>query len=280
MPLDKNREILTRLGEWKAREGSLPQSLQLYSQLLENQTALEAALPAPALNLTADEAKELLRQRKPLLGITSAIQDWDAFQKHYRSIVDILAIHLEPEGQDIQGLKTLSENQPLLKQVTNDWFSEIPLGSIAIEECVTEELLSASIQAAARPFLSNQATALIKLVDQELWRRRVCPVCSGKPDLAYLDAERGARWLLCSRCDSEWLYQRLECPHCGTQDQKMLAYMTDESEVYRLYTCDSCHAYIKAIDLRKAEAGVLLPLERIMTLDMDRQAVESGYHPG
>ena len=35
-------------------------------------------------------------------------------------------------------------------------------------------------------------------VDQEKWRRRYCPVCGGNPDIAYLDTERGSRWLVCS----------------------------------------------------------------------------------
>ena len=83
-----------------------------------------------------------------------------------------------------------------------------------------------------------------------------------------------------SCCDAEWLYQRLECPYCGTTEQKSLAFLTDDAGVYRLYTCDECKCYIKAIDLRKAGTDVLLPLERVMTLDMDRQAVEAGYQPG
>jgi len=36
------------------------------------------------------------------------------------------------------------------------------------------------------------------------------------------------------------------------------------------------------VDLRKVETDVLLPLERLLTLDMDRQAHEEGYgsdHP-
>ena len=112
------------------------------------------------------------------------------------------------------------------------------------------------------------------------WRRRLCPVCGGRPDLAYLDAEAGARWLMCCRCDAEWLFQRIQCPYCGTQDQRALGYFTDDAGVYRLYTCDKCKTYIKALDLRKAEGEVLLPLERVMTLDMDRQAAEAGYRPG
>jgi hypothetical protein len=41
-----------------------------------------------------------------------------------------------------------------------------------------------------------------------------------------------------------------------------------------------CHRYIKAIDLRKTEAEILLPLERIVTMDLDRQGEEAGYRPG
>ena len=35
-----------------------------------------------------------------------------------------------------------------------------------------------------------------------------------------------------------------------------------------------------AIDLRRTESQVLLPLERVMTLDMDREGQEKGYKPG
>jgi len=133
-----------------------------------------------------------------------------------------------------------------------------------------------------KPFLFAYSRLLLPEVDQELWRRRYCPVCGGKPDFAYLDKEKGARWLLCSRCDAEWLFLRLQCPYCGTQDQNALAYFTDEEEshLYRLYVCEQCHTYIKAIDLRCTESEVLLPLERVTTLDLDKQVQEKGYKPG
>ena len=113
---------------------------------------------------------------------------------------------------------------------------------------------------------------------QEAWYKRYCPVCGGGPDFAFLDKERdGARWLLCSRCDAQWLFYRLVCPHCGNDDQHSLAYLTDDTGLYRLYVCEKCRRYLKTIDLRKTEAEVLLPLERILTLDLDRQAHESNY---
>ena len=114
-------------------------------------------------------------------------------------------------------------------------------------------------------------------VDQERWRRGYCPVCGGSPDFAYLDKERGSRWLVCSRCDTEWLFQRLQCPYCNTQDQNQLAYLTDNDGRYRLYVCDNCQQYLKAIDLQRAKGEVIIYLERLFTLYLDAQAREYGY---
>jgi FdhE protein len=96
--------------------------------------------------------------------------------------------------------------------------------------------------------------------------------------MASLKGEVGERWLLCSRCDTEWLFQRVECPYCGTQEQDDLVYFIDAREQYRLYLCERCKCYLKAVDLRKTEAGAPLPLERLYTIDLDRQAVGRGYH--
>ncbi len=96
--------------------------------------------------------------------------------------------------------------------------------------------------------------------------------------MAFLEKEVGARWLLCSRCDTEWLFQRLECPYCGTNEPNALSFFPDDEGLYRLDVCDQCKCYLKAIDLRKAKDDTLLPLERLYTMDLDRQAKENGYH--
>jgi formate dehydrogenase maturation protein FdhE len=70
----------------------------------------------------------------------------------------------------------------------------------------------------------------------------------------------------------------LECPYCRTQKQDALIFLTDEEELYRLYACEQCKCYLKAIDLRKAKTEILLPLERLYTIDIDAQAIERGYH--
>jgi len=59
--------------------------------------------------------------------------------------------------------------------------------------------------------------------------------------------------------------------------QSGLSYLTNEEGACRLYLCDECYSYLKAVDLRKKEVEVSMPWERIQTLVMDRQAQQEGY---
>ena len=277
---DRDSEILRRLGEWTQKDGSLPQFIELYRQLFHLQTSVRPSIVVPEPNLSEETILSQLRQGLPLLKFDDLSLNWTLVQNQFRAVIDVFAEYIAEEMGDAQGLRDLASSIPLLQQVARDWYQGLPLSSIASEHRVSEEFLSATIQTALRPFLMAYSEASCGFVKQELWRRRNCPVCGGKPDFAFLDKERGARWLLCSRCDAQWLFQRLECPYCGTQNKDDLSYLTDDQEVYRLYTCEKCHSYIKAIDLRKVDAEVLLPLERVLTVDIDRQAEEAGYRPG
>lgn len=134
-------------------------------------------------------------------------------------------------------------------------------------------------QNALRPFLEREAAALLPKVDQTLWLRRYCPICGGKPDFAILERDVGARHLICSRCNTRWLYKRLECPSCGTEDISDLSYYLSDDKVYRLYVCEKCKHYLKAIDLRETTKDPVIPVERVVTLDMDMAAQENGYLP-
>lgn len=138
-------------------------------------------------------------------------------------------------------------------------------------------LAQVSADLALKPYLEWAAEQVLPHLNQELWRRGYCPVCGGAPDFAALDEETGARHLLCSRCDNLWLYRRLGCPFCGTTDHTKLFYYPSEDNVYRLYVCEACQRYLKAIDLREAGREVLLPVERVTTVAMDAAAWQKGY---
>ncbi len=280
MPRETNKVILARLEEWKKQDAPLPQYLTVYAQLLQREVEMESSLLPVDPPLTSEQAEQRLRQGQSLLDFDAIAFDWKVVHEHYRAIVDVIDSNLANEDDESHRMTQIADNFELFRQIIEDWYKNIPLSSIAIEACVPEQLLNATLQAVMKPFLTVHAEAMAGLVKQELWRRRYCPVCHGKADFAYLDKARSSRWLVCSRCDTEWLYQRLECPHCGTQEQTHLSYLTDETETYRLYVCKNCHKYIKAIDLAKTNEVILMPLERIMTLDLDRQANEAGYQPG
>ena len=138
-------------------------------------------------------------------------------------------------------------------------------------------LAQASVDLALRPYLEWAAEQVLPYVDLERWKRSYCPTCGGVPDFATLGAEVGARYLLCSRCNSQWLYRRLGCPFCDTTDHTKVAYYTSEDSVYRLYVCQECRRYLKTLDTRETARTVLLPVERVTTVAMDVAAQQEGY---
>ena len=216
----------------------------------------------------------------PLIGYTDLTLDWPLLNETYSRITALFTEYSDLFG-GIPASEKMPGQQQLSGEIVRTWFTEdrLPADILAGN---TEEylLLDTLVQATMKPFLASHTKALINSVKQEEWRRLRCPICGGKSDIAYLDKERGSRWLVCSRCDAEWIYQRLHCPYCGNEEQKDLAYFTDDEGIYRLYTCERCHTYLKTIDLRKVKTEVLMPLERLLTLDMDRQAQEKRYRPG
>ena len=278
--MEVDGKILKRLEEWQQGGEALPEFVELYGQLLRLQVEVRARIPAPEPGLTQGEASDRLRQGMPLLEWHALFLDWSAFQDLFRAVVSATGEYYKATSEDVHSLRDIARDIPLLQEVTKAWYEGSPLSAFSQPHGVDPELLAAVIHSALRPFLTCWSEALIGLVDQEQWRRGYCPICGGKPHFAFLDKERGARWLLCSRCEDQWLFQRLECPYCGTQDQAALAYFTDDDGVYRLYVCERCRTYLKAIDLRRTQSETLLPLECVLTLDMDSQGRENGYRAG
>lgn len=274
-----DNQIVNKLGELKKKEGTLPQFIEINYQLLKLQTNITSDSFLSEPKLSKEKIHSRLSDGNPLLKFEDLSLDWKSVRTHFLKVVNILAENLTDMLEDAQTLEKLALKVRFIKQVTKHWFENKTLSPIASKYELNEEFLTTAIYYSLHPFLILYTRSLIKLINQNHWRRNYCPVCGGKPDFAYLDKEKGARWLLCSRCDNEWLFQRLECPYCGTQNHDSLAYYTDGDQLYRLYICDDCHSYIKTIDLRKAQTEILLPLERIITLDLDRQAEEAGYKP-
>jgi hypothetical protein len=277
---DRDKAIIERLDGWSSSNPQWPRSIEVGLRLLRLSIETQQRIGTPEPHLTRDAISALLMRGKPILAFDDLRLDWSLLEGLFRGAIQILVVEMPGSHENGQRLNQLAANAPLLRQVARDYYSDTPLSSTATEHCIDTPLMEACISAAMAPFLAAHAETLSEMVAQELWRRKGCPLCSGAADFAFLEKEQGARWLICSRCSMEWLFQRIQCPYCGTQKHESLAYRTNSQGVYHLYTCEECHCYIKAIDLRKAGADVLLPLERILTVDMDRQAKEANYKPG
>lgn len=276
-----DKELLKKLEEAGREKGAPSRLLEFYRRLLRIQSAAEQRIGKAKSALKKEVFQKRMARKLPLLSFTELAIDWGLLKDTFTEVTAAFAEYADLFGELPKSLRESEHLPSLPKKVVKAWFekAEMP-ATLAIEDDSERLFLEAIIHATLKPFLVSQAKALIGLVDQESWRREYCPICGGRPDLAFLDKERGARWLLCSRCDTEWLFKRLQCPYCNTQDQNALAYFTDDEGLYRLYVCEQCHKYIKAVDLRLTGSDVLWPLERVLTLDLDRQAKEKGYQPG
>jgi len=277
---DRDKAVIQRLDGWSGSNTQWPTSIETGIRLLRLGIEAQPRIGTPKPHLARDAISSLLMQGKSILTFDDLGLDWSSLEELFRAAVRIMIGESAGSQENSKRLNQLATNTPLLRQVARDYYNDTPLSATATEHCIDAPLMEACISAALAPFLAAHSEALSELVAQELWRRKSCPICGGVADFAFLEKDQGARWLMCSRCSMEWLFQRIQCPYCGTQKHESLAYRTNSQGLYRLYTCEECHSYLKAIDLRKAGSDVLLLLERILTVDLDRQAKEANYRPG
>lgn len=107
----------------------------------------------------------------------------------------------------------------------------------------------------------------------------VCPTCKARPQAAVLrpEGDGGKRFLLCSLCLTEWEFRRILCPICDEKDyQKLPRYSAEDIAAVRVEACDTCHYYIKSVDL--TVDGHAIPLvDEVATVPLDLWAQEHGY---
>lgn len=106
-----------------------------------------------------------------------------------------------------------------------------------------------------------------------------CPSCGSKPVAGVLrgEGDGAKRALICSLCASEWPYRRLICANCGEEDKdKLPVYVAAQIDYVRVEACDSCHNYLKSVDLTKD--GFAVPeVDEIATVALNLWAEEHGY---
>lgn len=106
-----------------------------------------------------------------------------------------------------------------------------------------------------------------------------CPLCGGKPIVGILrpEGDGAKKSLVCMLCAHEWAFRRIYCPACGEEREPQMAfYSAPEIAHVRVDVCDTCHTYLKTIDLTKT--GLAVPVvDELATIPLDLWARDHGY---
>jgi hypothetical protein len=270
--------------KWLRKEGEEwglpPRGVEFYIRLFQIQAEMEQRIGAVKPALDKKGAEDRIQSGVPLLKPGELRLDGSLLKEAFSRTLEAFVDFGDLFGNHFGGKKR-DESHSALKRLIGEFLDGMgsPRAS-ALEDTPDDLLAKAVLCAALKPFWVVHSRALLGLFDPRRWRIGTCPVCGGRADFAFLDRERGSRWLVCCCCDAQWLFQRLQCPYCDNQNEDSLSYFTDEKEIYRLYVCERCGTYLKAADWRHLDRDLFLPLERLLTLSLDSQAREKGYKPG
>jgi FdhE protein len=269
---NRARRTLQALAEAGSQDERLSTYYAFHRDLLQVLNQVKAEMSV-ALELVDEEALQArVAQGLPLISFDQLPVE----EKSFAELVSTVAQLLLDYNPDLREQK-LPESSTECYALALRRFEENQATNQGNRGQDQPSLTQMAVDLALKPYLEWAAEQVLHYVDQEHWRQGYCPVCGGAPDFASLEAESGARQLLCSRCSSKWLYPRVKCPFCTTTDHTKLLYYPSENGVYRLYVCQACSRYLKTIDLREVQKEVLLPVERITTAAMDAAARTEGY---
>jgi formate dehydrogenase accessory protein FdhE len=238
-----------------------------------------AAEPSGSTELLAFYA-QLLRAQKEIYEGFRKRKDWlpaGDLQKDLPAIHTAIPILLEtvaqtgPEALRLEASALLNAESEVIEKALCDYWrdpSDIEFFAKAILQPYTRWLVETGAMPVGRDLAGGE---------------RTCPHCGGKPQVSFLQnkettAESGNRDLVCGTCLSSWEFRRVVCANCGEERPAKLGYFhSPDFDHVRIEACDSCHYYIKGVDLTRL--GYAEPLvEEISSAPLDLWAREHGYH--
>ncbi|MFA5316895.1 MAG: formate dehydrogenase accessory protein FdhE, partial [Dehalococcoidales bacterium] len=220
----KTESSIKELEQREKRIDKLPLLLDFYLKLLRVQAATEQAITVPQPLLSEVVAGERLGKGEPLLRFRELKLDNALLSNTFAEISRVFTGYPDLFEINPEIIREMDTGLLLDLKVLERWYSRNVVPRKGLPRGMNRHVMANLILSTLKPYLVSYQATLIGMVHQDSWRRGYCPVCGGMPDLSYLESKNGARWLVCSRCDAEWGFQRMECPYCGNLDNKTLAY--------------------------------------------------------
>ena len=274
---ERDREVLQALADARKKHEELADLLDFYGEIYQVQFEAKTHIPEPEVR---DEmaVRWRLEGGIPQLTYDQLAIEPQGFAELVAKIRQVLLRHnpsWELEDADPEAEELLS----LARHVFETWdtlTSPRPDAGPEDAEDVQQVPPSAlTVGFSLAPYLQKASETILPRLDLERWVHGYCPVCGGRPNFSLLEAKRGARQLMCSRCNSIWHYSRVGCPFCRSKEKQ--TYYTSEDGIYRLYVCPDCNRYLKTLDLRELQRSVEPVVERLLTVGMDLAAQQEGY---
>ena len=271
----EDRQVLNALAAARERHPELADLLNFYFDLYQVQFEAKARVPVPELR---DELGQRWRLDGgipqvsfPQLGVEPGL-----LAEIVNEVLQVIQRH-NPGWEEVPTDQDPAQLVVLAQRIFDTWETLTAPGAAAGQEneaWAQDHPTALAVGFALVPYLTRYADEVLPHLNLEEWVHGHCPVCGGRPNLALLEAERGARRLLCSRCNSLWNYSRTGCPFCRSKEKQV--YYLSEDNVHRLYTCPDCKRYLKTVDLRELHREVVPVVERLLTIGMDLAAQQEG----
>jgi FdhE protein len=160
----------------------------------------------------------------------------------------------------------VSEN---MEDLIQRWLDQQPLNPI-------ETYLA---RASASPLLEAMSPSSFPSSSDSLH----CPQCGGLPQLSYFAVSgealvSGPRYLVCSRCATNWIFSRMMCAGCGESDGTKLPIFQEQERLphARVDGCQTCRKYLLTFDLRRDTRAVPV-VDEIAALPLDLYARDQGF---
>lgn len=272
VPRSEPREI-AELRRLKQEQPDLGPAADLQIELQQVQRRVQSRVGLPSISLEKEYLNGLLA-RPPILQFEHLPIDWGELRFLLRAVASAMRKYDALEEADFGKVEALSRDAERLPALIRSWYESVRDGAPPIPPTIAG--LEPLLQQAMRPFLTRAADAVMARIDLADWKRGVCPLCGGEPELAVI-TPAADRLLICGRCSARWRFHQIACPFCQNAERGRITSFASRDGQYRLYGCDACGRYLKAYDARRASRPVMPTVDSVATLPLDAAAMQKGY---
>ena len=239
-----------------ASQASSAEILNFYSAIAQFQKSLHSHIAADksvqaTVSATHSEQTEAsAHQTGQIAPANAAIlrQNFDitVVLPHYRAFLHVIETNAPaPLSQAARKLST-QPPESWITQLTTYWSTA---GLTDETEEAFDQFFSRAFLEPYAEYLGQQSPKVTLLVTATR-----CPLCNSHPYMGVLrtEGDSGKRFLVCSFCNQEWEFRRILCPNCGeSAEPKLPVYVPEQFPHLRVEACDTCHTYLRTVDLTK-----------------------------